>query len=216
MNTPRMNTAVPLRVGIVLALVLHLVAFMVIPEPSIPEYIPSEDRQVTTVQQDVNLQVDFQAVEEIHQEIQQPQDQMMEQLPEQSGMIEISEEGDTLLGSTAAEAFEVDTTNLIPDEQTETSTEYVDVYEVPPRPVHLQEPVYPRAAQDMGIEGTVILILYVDIDGSVTRAEVLRSDNPLFDDAAVEAGLKCRFTPAESAGRPIRVKLVFPVNFRLN
>jgi len=215
MKTRRMSNAIPIRVGIVFALVLHLVAFVVIPEPKIPEYQPSERREATTVQQDVNLQVDFQAVEEVHQEIQQPQD-LLQELPEQAGMIEISEEGDTLLGSTASDVFGVDTMDLIPDENTEASSEYVDVYEVPPQPIHLQQPNYPSAAENMGMEGTVILILYVNIDGSVTRADVLRSDNPLFDEAAVEAGLKCRFKPAESAGRPIRVKLVFPVNFRLN
>lgn len=214
MKIRRINTAIPLRVGIVFALLIHIAALVGIPEPDIPEYQPSEDRENITMQQDVNLQVDFQAVEEIQQEIEQPQD-ILEEMVEQSGEIILSEEGDTMLGSTAAEAFEVDTTDLIIEETMEVSSEYVDVYEVPPIPIHLQEPDYPTAAQNNGIEGTVVLLLYVDVDGSVTRADIINSANPLLNDAAVEAGLKCKFKPAESAGRPIRVKLVFPVNFRL-
>jgi len=214
MKIRRLNTAIPLRVGIVFALIVHIAALVGIPEPDIPEYEPSGDRENITMQQDVNLQVDFQAVEELQQEIEQPQD-VLEEMVEQSGEIILSEEGDTMLGSTAAEAFEVDTTDLIMEETVEVSSEYVDVYEVPPTPIHLQEPVYPTAAQNNGIEGTVVLLLYVDIDGSVTRADVINSENPLLNDAAVAAGLKCKFKPAESAGRAIRVKLVFPVHFRL-
>ncbi len=214
MSQRRMDTSVPLRTGIILALVFHLLALVAIPEPDIPEYKPAEKKEADNVQQEVNLQVDFQTIEDIQQQIQQPQDILQE--IQQSGEIILSTEGDTLIGGAASDVFEVDTTDLIPDNSGDVSSEYVSVYETPPRPIHIQEPVYPSAALNQNIEGTVVLLLYVDIDGSVTRAEVINSTNPLFNDAAITAGLKCKFKPAESAGRPIRVKLVFPVNFKLS
>ncbi|MBN1150521.1 energy transducer TonB [candidate division WOR-3 bacterium] len=213
MDRKRMDTSVPIRTGVILALVFHLLALVAIPEPNIPEYKPAERKESENIQQEVNLQVDFQTIEEIQQQIQQPQDIMQE--IQQSGEIILSTEGDTLIGGAASDVFEVDTTELLPDDQGEVSSEYVSVYETPPRPVHIQEPAYPSAALNQNLEGTVVLLLYVDIDGKVTRADVINSTNPLFNDAAVDAGLRCTFKPAESAGRPIRVKLVFPVNFKL-
>ncbi|MBN2364256.1 energy transducer TonB [candidate division WOR-3 bacterium] len=208
------DTKGPMRIGIAMALLLHVVAFMTIPEPEIPVYKPLDSRERETIQANINVGIDFRTVEDVVRII---ENQNVIEIPKQDGgEIIISDKGDTLLGNITDSVFLIDTVSLIPEDTSDTGSEYVMSYEIPPRPVKLQEPAYPSAALNGGLEGTVVLMLYVDIDGTVTKAEVINSTNPLFDQSAVDAGLKCVFKPAESAGRPVRVKLVFPVNFKLN
>ncbi|MBN1150583.1 energy transducer TonB [candidate division WOR-3 bacterium] len=210
----KFDTGGSLKTGIILALLFHLVAFISLPEPSIPVYKPSEIDQRETRQMDVKVNIDFRTIEEVVKLI---EDRQIVEIPNQNGgEIIISETGDSLLGNISDSVFLIDTVSLISEDSFESVSEYAMSYEIPPRPIKLQEPDYPPSALNAGIEGTVVLMLWVDLDGKVTKAEVLNSTNPLFDQNAIEAGMGCLFDPAESAGRPVRVKIVFPVNFRLD
>ncbi len=215
MKCRKINSSIPVRIGFILALFIHIAALVAIPEPNINEYKPSNINDRTITQQDINIQVDFQTIDEVIEEILNTED-ISNDINENQGEIILSDSGDTMISSITVNIFDIDTSSLIPADTFTVSAEYVESYEIPPQPIYLQEPDYPSAALNSNLEGSVILFLYVDIDGSVTRADVINSTNPIFDDNAVEAGLKCRFKAAESAGRPVRVKIVFPVNFRLN
>lgn len=203
-----------MKVAIIVALFVHIAALVAIPEPNIREYDPAERNDRERFQSDINIQVDFQTIDEIQNEIEQQSD-IIEDI-NNSGDIILSDSGDTMLSNITADIFDIDTTSIISVDTVEEITEYVESYEVPPQPLSLAEPDYPTAALNNSIEGNVILFLFVDIDGTVTKAEVINSTNPLFNESAIEAGLKCTFKPAESLGRPVRVKIVFPVNFKLN
>ncbi|KQC12755.1 MAG: hypothetical protein APR63_10430 [Desulfuromonas sp. SDB] len=215
MKDLKIHSNIPLKIGFIAALFVHIAALVAIPEPNISQYQPADHINRSTYQQDINLLVDFQTIDEVIHEIHRT-DNLIEDPLNNSGDIVISDSGDTMISSIYDSIFSVDTTSLIPEDTVDVSSEYVETYEIPPQPIFLEEPEYPTAALNGGMEGTVILYLYVDIDGTVNRAEVINSTNPIFNDNAIQAGLNCRFKPAESAGRPVRVKIVFPVNFKLN
>ncbi len=89
------------------------------------------------------------------------------------------------------------------------------IYENAPKVTTKVDPVYPEAAKQLGIEGTVFLELVVEIDGSVSRVRVVKGVHPLLDEAAVNAAYQMKFTPAMSRDIPVRAYVTFPVTFRL-
>jgi len=75
-------------------------------------------------------------------------------------------------------------------------------------------PVYPPAAHVERIQGVVIIEAYVDSDGRVAQACVLRSI-PLLDQAAIDAVAQWEFTPTLLNGLPVPVVMTVTVNFTL-
>ncbi|MBE0642922.1 MAG: energy transducer TonB [Bacteroidetes bacterium] len=76
--------------------------------------------------------------------------------------------------------------------------------------------VYPDLAIRAGVEGTVIVLAYVNKDGVVTGTDVIRGIGGGCDEAAMEAVKKVRFNPGQQRGKPVNVKVSVPVKFRLN
>ncbi len=76
-------------------------------------------------------------------------------------------------------------------------------------------PLYPDIARKAGIEGTVFVKMWVAKDGTVKRAEVLKSSSELFEQAAVEAARQWKFTPAIMNNAPVSVFVTVPFKFRL-
>ena len=76
--------------------------------------------------------------------------------------------------------------------------------------------VYPDLAIRAGVEGTVIVLAYVNKDGVVTGTDVVRGIGGGCDEAAMEAVKKVRFNPGMQRGKPVNVKVSVPVKFRLN
>jgi protein TonB len=76
-------------------------------------------------------------------------------------------------------------------------------------------PAYPDAARAEGIEGDVLLELVVGVTGGVESARVVRGVGDGLDEAAVRAASAFRFAPASKAGQPVRVRMPWPVRFRL-
>jgi TonB family protein len=92
---------------------------------------------------------------------------------------------------------------------------YVEV-EKYPEVIESGEPVYPGEAKKNGIEGKVYVKILVDKQGFVKKAVILKSENEIFNNAAIEAAKKCKFTPATQKGKPIAVWVVLPYKFTLN
>ena len=84
----------------------------------------------------------------------------------------------------------------------------------PPVPYHRQEPEYPHFALTVGIEGTVVLDVLVDIDGQVRDIETVHSV-PGLDSAARTAVRQWRFYPATRAGTAVKVWTEVSIDFRL-
>ena len=86
--------------------------------------------------------------------------------------------------------------------------------EVPPELVSLVIPAYPELAREAGVEGAVFVEVLVSEEGFVLDATVMQS-LPLLDEAALEAAYSAVFRPAQQSGRPVRTRVVMPVEFSL-
>ena len=76
-------------------------------------------------------------------------------------------------------------------------------------------PEYPKAARDAGIQGTVMVMAFVQPYGTLSAVHVVKSI-PALDDAAVQAVKKLRFKPALFQGRPVGVWVGIPVKFTIH
>lgn len=74
---------------------------------------------------------------------------------------------------------------------------------------------YPPGARADEVEGNVDLEIVVDRDGRVIEARVARPAGHGFDDAALAAVRRYRFSPAQRDGRAVRVRMPWSVQFRL-
>jgi protein TonB len=88
-------------------------------------------------------------------------------------------------------------------------------FEKEPIAVKKVEPKYPELAQRAGLEGTVYVKVWVTKEGKVKQVIVLKSDAPIFDDAAKEAASQWVFTPAVMQKGPVSVWVAIPFRFRL-
>ncbi len=89
------------------------------------------------------------------------------------------------------------------------------VVEVKPQLKKTVTPKYPELARKAGIEGMVYVLAIVGPDGKVRSATVAKSDNPIFNDAAVEAVMQFEFSPAIQQDKPVACKVIVPVRFTL-
>ena len=76
-------------------------------------------------------------------------------------------------------------------------------------------PKYPELAQRAGIEGRVIVKIWVDKDGKPHKAVILKSDAEIFNGPAQDAAMQYRFTPAIMNKGPVAVWVVIPFTFKL-
>ena len=84
-----------------------------------------------------------------------------------------------------------------------------------PQVVSMPRPAYPLRAKRLGKEGRVLLLLDIDHDGTLRKAEVLETAGFGFDEAALRAVRHARFRPAVEQGQTVACQAVLPVRFRL-
>jgi len=86
-----------------------------------------------------------------------------------------------------------------------------------PVPVRTVKPRYPMSARRMGQSGQVLLRIHVDQDGAVREVTVVQAEPPgVFENAAMDAVRKWRFTPALSRGTAVSMWMTLPVRFALD
>ncbi len=90
--------------------------------------------------------------------------------------------------------------------------------EVPPVAINPVSPVrYPEALLEQGIEGQVLLRLYVDSAGNVVPDSTRIAESsgyPALDSAALVGSPDLRFSPALRQGEPVAAPFIQPVQFR--
>ena len=86
----------------------------------------------------------------------------------------------------------------------------------PPTVVEFVEPAYPDAARTQGLEARVLLALTVDKTGAVVDAVVVEPAGHGFDESALEAAQRLRFSPAVGPDGPEAVTLQFAYGFALD
>jgi periplasmic protein TonB len=88
--------------------------------------------------------------------------------------------------------------------------------EVKPQPINIPVPTYPDMARTAGIEGQAVVEALVDVDGSVADARILKpSGNASLDQAAVDAAMRAKFSPAKQRDKAVRVWVSIPFRFTL-
>lgn len=77
-------------------------------------------------------------------------------------------------------------------------------------------PIYPAEAKSRGLTAEVVVEFVVDEEGRVTAEHVVRSSDPIFEEATLQAVRKWRFEPGKKDGRLVKFRLQIPVVFNLN
>jgi protein TonB len=88
-------------------------------------------------------------------------------------------------------------------------------YEKAPVPIREIRPEYPDIARRANMEGTVWVKMWVDKEGKVKKAVVLKSDAEVFNDPAIKAAMQYVFTPAMMNNGPVAVWASMPFRFKL-
>jgi protein TonB len=106
-----------------------------------------------------------------------------------------------------------------------------------PRLVHKVNPAYPAEAKAAGTQGAVVVRLVIGKDGAVKQASVVASapsierikelnpaeamtpvleGDPRLAEAALDAVKQWRYEPMRKDGKPVEVKALVTVNFKLS
>lgn len=75
---------------------------------------------------------------------------------------------------------------------------------------------YPAQARRMGIEGKVFVQFVVDRDGSLSEVQAIRGIGAGCDEEAVRVIQGApKWNPGKQRGRPVRVRMILPITFKL-
>lgn len=84
----------------------------------------------------------------------------------------------------------------------------------PPHATYAPNPRYPKKESNAHNQGSVIVDLVVDPDGSPRDINVSRPLSHDFDEAAINAVKTWKFSPAIKDGKPIATQIKVEVSFR--
>jgi TonB family protein len=84
-----------------------------------------------------------------------------------------------------------------------------------PRRIRYIEPVYPRSARRLGVQGTVTIEFTVDTDGNTVNARAVSDAPDELIESAIDAVLKWKFEPKTRNGKPASALLRQTVQFKL-
>lgn len=83
----------------------------------------------------------------------------------------------------------------------------------PPKPIEGPKPHYPAELEDTGREGSAIVSITVEADGTVSDAAVKSADDPAFGAVALNAIQGWRFEPARENGQAVATRIDAPFKF---
>ena len=76
---------------------------------------------------------------------------------------------------------------------------------------------YPASARRMNIEGSVFVGFVVDADGKIADASIIKGISADCDKEALRVvQMMPKWRPGKQSGRPVRVKYVLPIKFKLD
>jgi TonB family protein len=77
------------------------------------------------------------------------------------------------------------------------------------------DPVYPDSAVRAGVEGKVIVKMWVNESGRVGDVVILKSDAAIFNQPVIDAAKQFLFAPALVNNKPVAVWIAYPFRFSL-
>lgn len=98
--------------------------------------------------------------------------------------------------------------------------DYLAFAEVMPEPVGgieavYKHVVYPKLAQQAGVQGKVFALVFIDENGSVQDAKVVKGIGAGCDEAVLDALKQAKFNPGKNKGQAVKVKLSMSFVFKL-
>jgi len=84
-----------------------------------------------------------------------------------------------------------------------------------PHATYSPDPDYPRKGRDGRKGGTVVLSAVVGSDGLPRDLSVTHSLSPGFDQSAIDAVNRWKFSPATKDGKPIATQIKVEIDFRV-
>ncbi len=76
-------------------------------------------------------------------------------------------------------------------------------------------PVYPKIALAAGIEGVVYVRVWIDDKGKVHDVKIIKSDQEVLNQSAIDAARQFEFAPATVGGKPVSVWVSVPFRFKI-
>jgi TonB family protein len=116
------------------------------------------------------------------------------------------------MGNTIAKAADKEILKASDSDSLPTPTEEYLVSQMP-RVLSEVRPVYPKAAKEKHIEGSVALSVLIDEKGNVRQVDFLDGEE-IFKNEAIEAMRKFRFSPANVSGKNVAVKIRYVIHFK--
>lgn len=77
-------------------------------------------------------------------------------------------------------------------------------------------PRYPHNARAEGRNGEVLVEFVVNERGEVIKVSIIKSSDPIFEEATRDAVYRWRFAPGLKNGKPVTFKMRVPVAFNIN
>lgn len=123
---------------------------------------------------------------------------------------------DQVIGEPESAVYNIEPVDIEP------AIEFLPQHKISAPPVLFEDQIrknteYPAIALRSGVEGTVILELFIDNKGEIRRINVLKEDpsDCGFAEAAVNAFKDITAVPAESNGVTVAVRYRYPVRFKI-
>ena len=82
-------------------------------------------------------------------------------------------------------------------------------------PIYRTSIPYPLKAKDMGIEGTVEMVIIIDHKGAVSNVDFVQLPHALFRRPVLDAVMQWKFKPAMNKGIPVKVRVRQSIEFSL-
>ncbi len=107
-----------------------------------------------------------------------------------------------------------------PAEEEEVAPQFFVAVEEMPEPIGGIEAiqkriVYPEIAKRAGVQGRVFVKAFVDENGNVIKAEIIKGIGAGCDEAAIKAVMATKFKPGRQRGKPVKVQVSIPILFKL-
>lgn len=193
-------------VALIVAILVHLLAFVFTPTFKPAPYVPKEE-EIVVIEQLEEVEVPLPPVE-----VPRPRIPIAAEFTE----IQISEEVDP--------EETIEDTDVDLDNPSAARLNYVDPgdgadftsYSDPPMEKRIYKPDYPQLARQAGIEGTVVARVFIDEKGKVFKVEILQSPSEIFNEPVKKALFKSTFYPAKQRETPVKSQLIVPFDFFLN
>lgn len=161
-------------------------------------------------------------VEDLHipetQQFEQPPPPARPSIPIESESEDFAE--DITIEETVLDEYVAWNVPPMPEDGADSRVRFI-AYDEPPVPIGgfaaiVEKLVYPPVALEAGIEGIVILQVFVNAKGFVEDVVMQKSlPNTGFDEAAIRAVKQVRFKPAMQRDQPLGVWIAIPIRFKL-